>query len=397
MISYNQALKAIGNNIKPLPLEMVKIELSFGRIITQNLTSPINLPPFNKSAVDGYALRSQETKNRLVKLHSIGCIEAGQNFTKPIKPKECVKIMTGAAIPKNLDSVIMLEEIKTSLKNFILISRKVAKGENVCLKGEDIKKGQKVINKNRIIKISDIALLAGIGKSEVLVRKKPEVAIINTGGEIINPGQKLKTQQIYNSNGPQLKSLLLAEGITPNFLGIAKDTPKELIPLISQGLKADILLISGGVSMGDFDLVPKILGQLGVKKIFHKVKIKPGKPVFFGKKNKTYVFGIPGNPVSNFLIYLLLIKPAIYKLLGYKNYLPKFKLGKLTQNIYNKPGRLHFVLVNVEKKADNYLLKPILSHGSADILSLAKANGFMLVEENEKQVKANSIKKFISW
>ncbi len=304
--------------------------------------------------------------------------------------------MTGAVLPKGTDSVVMVEDSRKK-NGYVEILKSVAKGSNVCFKGEDIKKGQKIFQKGRTISISDMALLATVGKPLVRIVKKPEVALLNTGGEIVPLGRKLNKGKIYNSNGPQLLTLLKLDGITPHFLGIAKDTPYDLLKAIKKGLKSNVFLISGGVSMGDYDLVPKILEKLGVKKIFHKVNIKPGKPLFFGVAKGTIVFGIPGNPVSNFLAYNLFIRPALYKLMGAHKGEPLFKQGIVMKAFSHKSDRTHFVLVKIFKKGDGYCLYPIASHGSADILALSKADGFMIVEANVAIVKATSRVKFFTW
>jgi molybdopterin molybdotransferase len=194
-----------------------------------------------------------------------------------------------------------------------------------------------------------------------------------------------------------LNSLLKLDGIEPQTLGIVKDDAARLKQAAIRGLKADIFLVSGGVSMGDYDFVPEVLTSLGVKKIFHKVNIKPGKPLFFGIENRTLVFGIPGNPVSNFLSYLAFIKPAIQKMMGYKEYNCGFKEGIVEEEFYTKPGRRYFALVKISKKQNHYYLSPITSRSSADTLSLSKADGFMVVDENSGLIKKNSRIKFLTW
>lgn len=393
MISFEQALNIVTKNTKRLSSIKISVENSIGYILAENIYSKINMPPFNKSAVDGYAVISDDIKTIPIKLKSVGLIQAGENFKSKIKSGECVKIMTGAALPKYLDSIVMVEYTTTNGKN-VEIRNSVKKWQNVCFKAEDIKKGEKILKKNIIISTSSIALLATIGKTFVKVIRKPVVAILNTGGEIVPPGKKLTKWKIYNSNGLQLISLLKIDGIKTNFLGIAKDNHQDLNTAIKKGLNSDIFLISGGVSMGDYDLVPNILKKFGIKEIFHNVNIKPGKPLFFGKKEKTLVFGIPGNPVSNFLAYQIFIKPVIYKMSGYKYYKPIFKTGILTQKFYQKKGRKHFILANVNEK--NYITL-VKSNGSADIMALSQANCFIIANEDVSYIKPNSKVEFIKW
>ncbi len=395
MITFEQALKKILENVSVFE-EEVAIENSSGMVSAEDIYSEISMPPFNKSAMDGYALIAENTKSAPVKLKCIGLIQAGEIFKRKVLAGECAKIMTGAALPKGADSVVMVEDAESS-SEVITIKVSASKGQNICFKGEDIKKGSKVLEKNRVISSSCIALLAAIGRRFVKVIKRPEAAILNTGGELTPPGGKLSRGRIYNSNGPQLSALLKSDGISPRYLGIVKDEREELTRAVRRGLKSDIFLISGGVSMGDYDLVPGILARAGVRKIFHKVGIKPGKPLFFGRKAKTLVFGIPGNPVSNFLAYQLFIRPAVCKISGHASHRPKFEKGILTSPFRQKPGRTHFVLAAAEKKSGGWHVNPVVCHGSADVLALSKSDGFMVVDKNISRLRAGSKVKILLW
>jgi len=396
MIEFEKALSDILKHTKELTTEHVPLGDSVGRTLMEDIYSKIDMPPFNKSAMDGYTLKAADAKEIPAKLKSIGSIQAGQTFLKKVKFGECAKIMTGAGLPKDTNSVVMVENTQ-QFEDRVKITKGVKKWENVCFKGEDIKRGQKVLGKGMVISTSDVALLATVGKDFVKVTRKPKVAVLNTGGEIIPLGRKLGKGKIYNSNGPQLLTLLKSDRISSRYLGIAKDRPEALTKAIQEGLKYDILLVSGGVSMGDYDIVPDILENLKVKKIFHKVNIKPGKPLFFGTRGGGIVFGIPGNPVSNFLTYYLFIRPALRKMMGHRMPAPRIEEGILEEAFRRKPGRKHFVLVKISNKMNRYYLIPVESHGSADIMSLSRADGFMIVDGNTLSVKAKTRVKFITW
>ncbi|MFH0771995.1 MAG: molybdopterin molybdotransferase MoeA [Candidatus Omnitrophota bacterium] len=300
MIEFEEALNIVLKNTDTLPAEQAPVDESTGRIAREDTYSNIEMPPFDKSAVDGYAVNSLDVKRVPARLRRVGLIQAGESFDRRLARGECVKIMTGTPMPKGTDSVVMVEDSRQQ-GEYVELSRSAEKRENVCFKGEDLQKRQKVLKKGTNISSSHVGILAAIGTPFVRVSCKPRVAILNTGGEIVPLGKKLGKNKIYNSNGPMLSALLKADGIEPCFLGIAKDNVRDLKKEIRRGLDADILLISGGVSMGDYDLIPSVLEGMGIKKIFHKVNIKPGKPLFFGRRQKgTLVFGIPGNPVSNF-------------------------------------------------------------------------------------------------
>ena len=396
MITFEQALKCILDNTRILPKERVRVENSVGRILIEDVYSTIEMPPFNKSAMDGYALKAVDIKNVPVKLKNIGLIQAGQMFRKKAGRGECVKIMTGAALPQGADTVVMVEDTKQYGAQ-VEINRTLKRGKNVCVQGEDIKKGQKLLNKGMVLSTSDVAVLATTGRQYIKVIKEPKVALLNTGGEIVPTGRRLKKRQIYNSNGPQFLALLKADRLNTTFLGIAKDRPAELKRAVRKGLEYDVFLISGGVSMGDYDLVPEVLKSLGVKEVFHGVKTKPGRPLLFATKKNSIVFGIPGNPVSNFLVYYIYIRPALYKMRGYGRCEPKFAEGIVMEPFRHKPGRRHFVPVKIFKKGARRYLSPVKSHGSADILALSKADGFMVVSENTSVVKKGSKANFITW
>jgi len=396
MITYEQALNNILKHTHTLPNEKILTEESVGRILEEDIISGIEMPPFNRSAMDGYALNHLDAKKVHVKLKCIGLIHAGDTFKKKLQRGECVKIMTGAPVPENADCVVMVEYTKASAE-FVEILKIARKGENIFFQGEDFKGGQKVLEKGTRISPSHVTILATLGKKFVKVIGKPRIAVLNTGGEIVQPGNKLGRNKIYNSNGPILQALLKADGIQPIALGIAKDNDEELKNRIKKGLDADMLLVSGGVSMGDYDLVPGVLKRLGVKKIFHRVNIKPGKPIFFGIRNKIVAFGIPGNPISNFVSYLIFIRPAIQKMMGYKDRGSGFKEGIVESEFHKKAGRKHFALVKISIKNGHYRLRPIGSHSSADALSLSSADGFMVVSENARVIKKGSKVQFITW
>jgi len=396
MLTYEQALQAILNHARCLSARHTPIEEAVGRVLAEDIFSPIDMPPFDKSAMDGYALRSSDIANISVQLKCLGTIQAGEVFKQRLKSGCCIKIMTGAPMPQGADSVVMVEDTESQASQ-VLVKRSVKPGENICVKAEDISRGSKIFSKNKLISISDIALLATIGRRFVKTIANPSVAVLNTGGEIIPVGRKLTENKIYNSNGPQLCALLRQDGITPRYLGIARDTPAILKKMISQGLTCDILLISGGVSMGDYDLVPSVLKQLGVKQLFHKVNIKPGKPLFFGVKNKKLIFGIPGNPVSNFLAYQIFIRLAIRKMMGIEECHLEIKTGIIKNEFRQKPGRKHFVLAKVVHSKNTCYLYPLPGHGSADIAALSAADAFMLVDGEISQIKPGSKVEFITW
>ncbi len=270
----------------------------------------------------------------------------------------------------------------------------IKKGANIARRAEDIKKGRLILKRGTAIAVSHIAALAAVGRARVKTGALPSVSLVNTGGEIVPPGVKLGKNRIYNSNGPMLAALLRTDGIMAEPV-IVRDDAKIMKAALAKALKADLTLISGGVSMGDYDLVPGILKQLGVRKVFHKVRVRPGKPMFFGLKGRKLVFGIPGNPVANFLAYLAYIRPAIRKMAGRPDCAPEFLEGACAAAFEPRTPRRAMLLskARAEKK---YTLSEVSANGSADILALAGAGAFTMVKESGS-VKKGGMAKFLKW
>lgn len=392
MITFEEAVKTVLKYARPLPAVRTRIEEAVGRALLEDVRSGMDMPPFDKSAVDGYAVRAAGLAPGL-ELRCAGLIQAGGAFRGKVRAGECVKIMTGAPVPAGADAVVMVEN--TEERNGAVKFREgIKRGANIALRGEDIKKGQKVLSRGTVIRISHIAVLAAVGRGRVKTGALPRVALINTGGEIVPPGAKLAGNRIYNSNGPMLSAMLKTDKVSSAPV-IVRDDAEKMKAALSRALKTDMVLISGGVSMGDYDLVPAVLRSLGVKEIFHNVRVRPGKPMFFGVKGRTLVFGIPGNPVANFMAYLAYVRPAIRKMAGRPDFAPKFKTGTCAAKFEPRTPRKALVLSRVKERAE-YALAEVSNNGSADILALAEANGFTVIEAGGS-VKKNGKAEFISW
>ncbi|MCK4245301.1 MAG: molybdopterin molybdotransferase MoeA [Candidatus Omnitrophica bacterium] len=399
MIEFERALQEVLNRARRLGIESLSLKEAVGSVLAEDVKSKFDIPSFHKSAMDGYALCAKNLESAPVDLRAVGTVPAGGFYPGKVKKGECVKIMTGSPLPEGTDSVIMIEFTKDKREpGWVRILRRVSKGENVCLQGEDIEKGKIVLKKGTLIRVPEVAVLAILGRAKIKVYKRPKVSILCTGDELIEPGYRLKSSHIYNSNGPMICSLLTSMNIENQYLGIAKDEAKDLKKEIEKGLRDNLFILSGGVSMGDYDLVPKVLRSCGVKAIFHKVSIKPGKPILFGLRGRTLIFGVPGNPVSTYLTFLILIKPAIEEMMG-KEISLKIEKGILKTDFRQKPGkRKHFLPVYVKMKEKQGEVFPVKSyHGSADIASLLPANGFMMVDADVSFLKKNSKVDIILW
>ncbi|MCK5170150.1 MAG: molybdopterin molybdotransferase MoeA, partial [Bacteroidales bacterium] len=313
MIRIEEAYKIVLQNAYQLETEKVIFTNSLGRILAEDVKSDIEMPPFDKSAVDGYACRREDLKNRL---EIIEVIPAGKIPEKVIGKNQCANIMTGAPIPEGADCVVQVELTEEVDSKFVIINEIPNKG-NISYQGEDVKVGTKVLDKGIKIGAQHIAVFAAVGYTEVLAYKQVKVGIISTGDELVEPQNKPALSQIRNSNGYQLVAQVKACDAIANYIGIAEDTPEDTFNKVSKALKEnDIVLLTGGVSMGTFDFVPKVLEQAGVKILFDSIAVKPGKPTTFGMADNKFCFGLPGNPVSSFVQFDLLVKPLIYNLMG---------------------------------------------------------------------------------
>jgi molybdopterin molybdotransferase len=382
MITIEEAEKIISTiNVKPEG-EIVALSAAHGRILAEDIVSPLALPPFNKSAMDGYAINSTDTSPayRIIEI-----IPAGKVPEKKIGMGECSKIMTGGIVPMGADRVVMREV--TVEKNGMMHITGSDPLSNICLKGEDIQPGDMVLQKGKLLRPQEIAVCASVGKIEVPVFKQPRVGLIATGSELVEPGHTLPAGKIYNSNSYSIAAQL--EQITGKVVtgDIAVDDTSVLKAMIQKKtVTSDVLLLSGGVSAGDYDYVPEILEEYGVTLHFKQIAIKPGKPTVFGSGNNTFFFGIPGNPVSTFVIFELFIKPFLYRLMGHR-YEPVLMRGVLKEDITRKrAGRagvfpVYYHAGNVEK---------LSYHGSAHIHALSRANGLLIIPRNVHTLSSGS-------
>jgi molybdopterin molybdotransferase len=379
MITIEKAYDIVMRNSYHLETERILFKDSLGRILAEDVHSDIEMPPFDKSAMDGYACRSEDLKNTL---EIIETIPAGKTPEKLIGKNQCAKIMTGAPIPKGADCVVQVELVEV-IGNTVRINE-IPHKTNISYQGEDVKIGTKVLSKGIKVEAAHIAVFAAVGYTNVLVYKQARVGIISTGDELVEPQDKPSVSQIRNSNGYQLLAQVKACGAIANYIGIAEDTPEDTFNKVSEALNENhIVLLTGGVSMGTFDFVPQVLEKAGVKIEFDAIAVKPGKPTTFGMAGKKFCFGLPGNPVSSYVQFDLLVKPLIYKLMGldYKPLDIQMPMGV----DYNRKGaeRKSYFPVFIE----NGEVFPVNYHGSAHIHALSSAHGIASIEIGKKEIK----------
>ncbi|MCD6472312.1 molybdopterin molybdotransferase MoeA [Candidatus Aerophobetes bacterium] len=395
MISLKKAQEIVLNEVdklEPLSIKKVSLLSSYSRVLAENVYADFDVPPFKRAAMDGYAVISKDTlkassENPIV-LEVTAELPAGSGTNFTLSKGKAIKIMTGAPMPLKGDAVVMVEDTRMLSNKEVEIFKEVSPGENVSLKGEDVKKGELILPKGRFIGAVEVGMLASLGRKEVLVRKRPEISIIVTGEEIREPGKELPIGKIYNSNGYALFCQALSCGTLPKNLGIAGDNKEKILSKVKEGLKSNILILSGGVSVGKYDLVKNTLKDAGVKKKFWRVAVKPGKPTFFGVKMETLVFGLPGFPVSSILNFENLVKPAIFSMLGRKDWNRLTLKAYLKKDIKNKSKRENFIRVKMIQERGEWWATPILSQKSGVLKSLVQANGLIIVPREVERVKA---------
>jgi molybdopterin molybdotransferase len=385
MLPFEEALRTVLDSAHSLGSEHVDIAHAINRILAEDVKSDMDMPPFNKSAMDGYACRRADLVNELKVVETI---PAGYTPTKSIERNQCAKIMTGAAVPQGADCVVMVEFTENPTESTV---RFVGENtdDNICIKGENIKSGQVVLPKGARIRPQHIAVLASVGCVEPVVSQRPRVGVLATGDELVQPASSPGPSQIRNSNSFQLAAQIENMGLLANNYGVAKDTDRDINKMFKEAVEEnDVVIVSGGVSMGDFDLVPGIFRQNSIDLLFEKVAIKPGKPTVFGVSENIYCFGLPGNPVSTFVLFELLVKPFLYKLMNY-NYKPsavKMPLGESFRR--KKTERQSWIPVAI---TDAGMLKPIDYHGSAHINALCIADGLISIEVGIVEIEKGTI------
>jgi molybdopterin molybdotransferase len=373
MITYEKAIETIKANAVTLGIESVDLQRSLNRVLRQDVVSDMDMPPFDKSAMDGYACRAGDTRNIL---DVVEVIPAGCQPRRSIGVNQCAKIMTGAILPPGADCVIQVEDVEELSGNTIRF-----KGErtapNICWKGEDVVAGQRLVSAGTRITAKEVASLALAGCVMPVVSRKPRIGIIATGDEIVEPHEVPQNAQIRNSNSYQLHAQCLQFGGEPSNYGVVKDTADSIRGIIEKSkMENDLTLLTGGVSMGDFDLVPSILKEAGFDIFFEKISIQPGKPTVFGRLKNHYVFGLPGNPVSSFTVFEILVKELLSSMMGLNEHAPTIKCPLARAFKRKATARLAWIPVTITPEG---LVEPVEYHGSAHITSLIYANGMIAV------------------
>ncbi len=398
MISVEQALEKVLSYVGVLGVEERPILDCLGQVLAEDIYSPISVPPLDNTAMDGYAVRSRDTQGASLQsprfLRVIDTVAAGSISKHEVKPGTAIRIMTGAPIPKGADSVVRFEDTdepqrKMSFTEIGILSE-VKVGSDIRRAGEDIAQGSIVLRQGTLIRPSEIGVLASLGRSMVKVIRRPVVAILATGDELVDINQPLPPGKIYNSNTYSVAALVVRYGGVPQILGVALDSEDSLVAKLHMALDSDILITTGGVSMGDYDVVKDILANEG-EIVFWQVRMKPGKPLAFGTIKGIPHLGLPGNPVSSMVTFELFARPAILKMMGKKN-LAKPTIEAIIENpVVNSDERRIFARAVVEKRSGQYFARLTGPQGSGILTSMTIANGLVVVSEDKARVAAGDM------
>jgi molybdopterin molybdotransferase len=390
MISVEKALQTILTRFRPLGLEKITILEALGRVIGEDIFASRSIPPADNSAMDGYALRYLDTeganKRKPVVLKIIEDIPAGKIAKKKLKKGEAARIMTGAIIPDGADAVLRQEDTEKNGQT-VSIFTSIEKGRDIRLAGEDVQKGECVLTKGTVIRPAQIGMLASLGYSLVSVHRRPRVAIIATGDELVDIKNDLPPGRIVNSNSYALAAQVLACGGEPLMLGIARDKKSVLQRKFKKARSADLIISSGGVSVGEFDFVKDVMREVGNTMNFWQVAMRPGKPLAFGEIDRVPLFGLPGNPVSVMVSFEQFVRPCLLKMQGHTRIFRQTIKAISAQEIKKKKGIKHFIRAIVRKEKDNYIVSTTGDQGSGILKSMVLANALIVLEENVTQVK----------
>ena len=378
-----------------MPLESVPLRDSVRRILREDVLSDADSPPFDKAIRDGFAVRVEDLDSIPVVLSVVGESRAGLAADVTVERGQCCEIMTGAPLPAGSNAVVMVENTERVSLNSVRILRGVRENEGLLRRGAEARQDELILRSGRRIGLADLGLLAGNGKSTVLVSAKPSVAVIATGDELVEVEETPKPDQIRNSNSYTICAQVEEAGARPTALGIARDNLGDLRHKIRQGLEQDILIVSGGVSMGKYDLVEKVFAEFGVEVLFDKIAMKPGKPTVFGHRGQSYVFGLPGNPISTMVAFHMFVRPLILFLLKAENTAPKVLEAKLEAPAKCDPERAALVPALVRFDGGQYWIRTAPWKGSSDLVGLSRANALIMIPRRSGTLESGQNAQFL--
>lgn len=390
MITVDEALAAVLGRVRSLGTETMPLADSVFRILRAAVVADRDLPPFNRAAMDGFAVRSADVNAEGTKLEVVGEIRAGVWPDRRVEPGEAMRIMTGAPVPEGADAVIQVERTTMSGAAEVQIGAVVSAGQNIVSKGSEARVGAELLRPGLRIGSAHLAVLASVGVTEPVVSRRPRVAVVVTGDEVVDPASHPGAAQIRNANGPALAAAIREAGGVPTDADVVADDPQATRAAIEGALSEghDAIILSGGVSAGDFDFVEKVLGELGLTLHVTAVRVKPGAPFVFATHGDTLIFGLPGNPVSAQVTFELFARPALLRMQAAAAFLRPKLAATLEAPLVNRSGRRNYLPVVVTAKEGSLRATPVRTQGSGDTLAHAMANALAVLEPDQTSVTA---------
>jgi molybdopterin molybdotransferase len=378
-----------------MPAEAVPLLESMRRILREDVLSDADSPRFDKAIRDGFAVRFQDLTQVPADLTVIGESRAGAAAGVVVERGRCCEIMTGAPLPEGANAVVMVEHTERLSPSLVRIRKTARENEGLLRRGAEARQGERILSAGRRIGLADLGLLAGVGKSKVSVSAKPRVAVIATGDELVEVDEQPQPGQIRNSNTYTICAQVSEAGAAPAILGIGRDNLDDLREKIGRGLEHDILLVSGGVSMGKYDLVETIFAEFGVEILFDKIAMKPGKPTVFGHRGDTFVFGLPGNPISTMVAFHMFVRPLILSLLKAQDSGPQIFDATLEAPTKCDPERVALVPALVRFEGGRYWIRTAPWKGSSDLAGLARANALIWIPQRDGTLETGDVARFL--
>jgi molybdopterin molybdotransferase len=389
VIPVEEALAIVLAHVPLLPVEDAALDEALGRILREDVPADADLPPFDRSAMDGYALCSEEVRQAPVRLPVAGQLRAGQFPEAPLPRGAAVQIMTGAPVPPGADAVQQVEKTRPSPDGAtVLILEAVRAGQNVAPRGSEVRAGDTVLEAGQALGPAALAVLAAVGRSRVAVGRRPRVAVAVTGDELVEAGEHAAPGRIRNSNGPAVTAQARLAGAEVRTLGVVPDREDAIAGAVEAGLAGDVLVLSGGVSAGAYDLVEGVLARFAVDLLFTKVAIKPGAPLVFGRRGTTLVFGLPGNPVSAQVTFDLFARAALLRMQGARAVSRPTVVAELAGPLANRSGRRAHLPARLRFEEGRFRATPLRSMGSGDLVAHARANALLVLGAERPEAQA---------
>jgi molybdopterin molybdotransferase len=393
LLKVADAQAIVLEHARPLGVDMTPLTpAALGLVLGEDVVSDLDMPPYDKAMMDGYAVRAADLPEGKGVLTVIEEVTAGQVPRAALGPGQATRIMTGAPIPEGADAVVQVERTRPTGRGSVQVEdRPLKHGLNIMPRGREMRQGDTVLVAGTRLRPQELGILATVGRSSAWLHPAPRVAVLSTGDEVVEAEVLPGPGQIRNGNGPMLMAQARRAGGVPRYLGIARDRLDSLRPLVKQGLEADVLVLSGGVSAGKLDLVPGVLRELGVEAHFHKVEMKPGKPVFFGTRDATLVFGLPGNPVSALVCFELFVRPGLRKLAGHDNSGPALVTATLAEDFAYRTDRPTYHPARLGIGEGGWRVRPVPWYGSPDLRAVAAANAFVVFPAGDHRHRAGEL------